>query len=44
MKEESEISEDEQKVMEKKVQEQVDKANQGVDERAKQKEKDILTV
>lgn len=44
LKEESEISEDEQKALEKKVQEQVDKANQGVDERAKQKEKDILTV
>ena len=44
MKEENEISEDEQKQMEKEVQEQVDQANQSVDERAKQKEKDILTV
>ena len=44
MKEESEISEDEQKAMEKDVQGEVDKANQEVDERAKVKEKDILTV
>ncbi|NCP66729.1 ribosome recycling factor [bacterium] len=44
MKEEGELSEDEQKSMEKKVQEKVDQANQSVDERAKQKEKDILTV
>lgn len=44
LKEEGELSEDEQKRLEKKVQEQVDQANQGVDERAKQKEKDILTV
>lgn len=44
LKDASEISEDEQKVLEKKAQEQVDQANQSVDERAKQKEKDILTV
>ena len=44
LKDDSEISEDEQKAMEKKVQEQVDQTNQAVDERAKQKEKDILTV
>lgn len=44
LKEDSEISEDEQKRLEKEVQDQVDQANQSVDERAKQKEKDILTV
>jgi ribosome recycling factor len=44
LKEENEISEDEQAAMEKEVQTAVDKANQGVDERAKLKEKDILTV
>jgi ribosome recycling factor len=44
MKEDSELSDDEQKAMEKDVQTEVDTANQSVDERAKQKEKDILTV
>lgn len=43
-KDESEISEDEQKRLEKEIQEAVDKANQKVDESAKLKEKDILTV
>lgn len=40
----SEISEDEQKSGEKMVQEKVDEFNKNIDESAKSKEKDILTV
>lgn len=43
-KDENEISEDEQKRLEKEIQELVDEANQRIDENAKHKEKDILTV
>ena len=43
-KEEGELSEDEQKLAEKEVQDLVDTANQKIDESAKHKEKDILTV
>lgn len=43
-KEEGELSEDEQKAAEKEVQGLVDAANQKIDESAKVKEKDILTV
>lgn len=43
-KEEGDISEDQQKDLEREVQELVDGANQKVDETAKHKEKDIMTV
>jgi len=43
-KDENEISEDEQKKLEKDIQEKVDEANKKIVEMAKSKEKDIMTV
>lgn len=39
-----EITEDEEKVFDKKLQEKIDEANQKIDEAAKQKEQDVMTV